>query len=236
MTTAEAATFFARSWSVYDQIAEHNYMSHREIYAKVAELLKQRKDRCKYRLLDLGCGNVRFLAPCLVQSPPACYQGVDLSEMALHEARTFLAELHCPIELTQGDLLETVEATDQQWDVIFTGFALHHLTRDEKARLFCAAGRCLSANGCLLMIDVVREEGQSREDYLREYLTEMRERWTQIPPDQLELACEHVAACDYPEYLADLREMAATSGLVNSHVFARYGQHYAVLFSREVPP
>ncbi|MGB9093053.1 MAG: hypothetical protein WCB93_02965 [Gallionella sp.] len=66
MTTAEATAFFARSWSVYDRIAEHNYMSHREIYAKVAELLKQRKDRNEYRLFDLGCGNARFLASCLV--------------------------------------------------------------------------------------------------------------------------------------------------------------------------
>jgi cyclopropane fatty-acyl-phospholipid synthase-like methyltransferase len=233
MTTVEATSFFARTWSVYDQIAAHNYMSHRELYAKVAELLKQRKDRSDYRLLDLGCGNARFLAPCLVQSPPACYQGVDMSEMALHEAQSFVADLHFPVELTHGDLLKVVEATDQPWDVIFSGFALHHLTRDEKARLFRAAGRCLSAKGWLLMIDIVREEGQSREDFLREYLREMRERWTQIPPDQLEEACEHVAACDYPEYLADLQEMAMASGLANSRVIARYRQHYAVLFSRE---
>ncbi len=87
MTNAEANAFFARTWPVYDQIAEHNYMSHREIYANVAQLLKQRKDRNKYRLLDLGCGNARFLAPCLVQSPPTHYQGVDMSDTALGEAK-----------------------------------------------------------------------------------------------------------------------------------------------------
>ena len=158
-----------------------------------------------------------------------------MSEMALHEARAFLADLHCPVELMHGDLLETVEVTDQQWDVIFSGFALHHLVRDEKARLFRVAGRCLSASGWLLMVDIVREEGQSREEYLQDYLAAMRERWTQIPPYQLESACEHVAASDYPECLADLQEMATASGLVNSRVIARYGQHCAVLFSREVP-
>lgn len=235
MTNAEANDFFARSWSVYDQIAEHNYMSHREMYANVAQLLKQRKDRNKYRLLDLGCCNARFLAPCLVQSPPAHYQGVDMSDTALGEAKNCLGEFHCPVELTHGDLLETLEATNQQWDVIFTGFALHHLSRDQKSRLFGAAGQCLTDNGWLLMVDVAREEGQSREDYLQGYLRNMRERWTQIPADQLESACEHVAAYDYPECLANLQEMAKTSGLIHSRVICRYGQHHAVLFSRELP-
>lgn len=235
MTSAETATFFTRTWSVYDQIAEHNYMSHREIYAKVAELLKQRKDRKQYWLLDLGCGNARFLAPSLKQSPPALYQGVDLSEAALEEARNYLNELSCPVILTHSDLLEAAEATDNKWDVIFTGFALHHLTSEEKARFFQAAGRCLSDSGWLMMIDVIRKANQSREDYLQGYLRRMRERWTQIPPDQLETACEHVKAYDYPEYLSTLKEMAKDSGLNSSRVISRYGQHYAVLFSRESP-
>jgi cyclopropane fatty-acyl-phospholipid synthase-like methyltransferase len=236
MTTAETTAFFTRTWSVYDQITEHNYMSHREIYAKVAGLLKQRKDFRQYRLLDLGCGNARFLAPVLMQFPPALYQGVDMSETALEEARTYLAGLSCPVILTHGDLLEAVETTDSKWDVIFTGFALHHLTHDEKARFFQAAGRCLSDSGWLLMVDVMREENQSREDYLEGYLRDMRERWTQIPPDQLETACEHVATYDYPEYLSTLKEMAKASGLNNSRVISRCGQHYAVLFSRDDLP
>ena len=168
-----------------------------------------------------------------MQFPPAHYQGVDLSEAALEEARAYLAELSCPVMLTHGDLLEAVESTDKKWDVIFTGFAVHHLTSEEKARFFQAVGRCLSDSGCLLMVDVVREENQSRENYLEGYLRDMRERWTQIPPDQLETACTHVATYDYPEYLSTLQEMATVSGLNSSHVISRYGQHYAVLFSRE---
>ena len=213
MTTAETTAFFTRTWSVYDQITAHNYMSHREIYARVAELLEQRADRGAYRLLDLGCGNARFLAPCVKRFPPSRYQGVDMSDTALEEAQAHLAGLPCPVALTHGDLLEAVETTKSTWDVIFTGFALHHLTADEKGRFFRAAGRCLSNDGWLLMVDVIREENQSREDYLKGYLKDMRERWTQIPRDELETACEHVATYDYPEYLSSLQEMAKASGL-----------------------
>jgi len=209
-------------------------MYHREIHAEIADLLKQRKDQNQYQLLDLGCGNVRFLAPCLMQSPPAHYEGVDLSETALEEARDHLAGLPCPVVLTHGDLLEAAESTNRNWDVIFTGFALHHLTPEEKARFFHAAGQRLSDGGWLLMVDVVREENQSREDYLENYLKHMREHWTQIPPDQLESACAHVAAYDYPESLSTLEKMAKASGLNSSLLVSRYGQHYSVLFSRDV--
>jgi len=208
-------------------------MYHREIYAKISDLLTQRKDHGQYRLLDLGCGNVRFMAPALMRSPPALYHGVDLSEAALEEARSYLAGLPATVILTHGDLLEAAESTVDKWDVIFTGFAVHHLTLEEKGRLFQAAGSCLSDCGWLLMVDVLREENQSREYYLEGYLRFMRECWTRIPPDQLEEACAHVETHDYPESLSTLNKMAHTSGLNNGQVISRYEQHYAVMFSRD---
>ncbi len=174
-------------------------MFHNEIYAEVARLLKLRDDTGRYRLLDLGCGNARYLAPCLRQSPPALYEGVDLSEAALIEARGYLADLpDCSVTLTHGDLLTAVQSTGKTWDVIFTGFAVHHLTSADKAHFFEAAGRCLSEQGWLILVDVVREENQSRADYLQGYLKCMRDTWVKVPPDQLEEACTHVHDHDYP--------------------------------------
>lgn len=192
MTSAKATAIFTRSWSLYDLITQHNYMFHREIYAGVEDLLRLRNDQGDYRLLDLGCGNARYLAPCLKRLPPAMYEGVDLSEMALTEAREYLAELPGQVILTHGDLLEAVELTSKTWDVLFTGFALHHLMPEEKARFFCAAGRCLAEKGWLILVDVMREENQSRENYLHGYLQFMHEQWPQVPPEQLEEACAHV--------------------------------------------
>lgn len=233
MSSIEPDTFFTRSWSLYDLITEHNYMFHREIYAGIAHLLKLRKSHGPYRMLDLGCGNARYLASCLMQDPPTHYEGVDLSESALAEARGYLKGLPCPVSLTQGDLLEAVESTEKRWDVIFAGFAVHHLMPPEKARFFRAAGRSLSDNGWLLMVDVVREAEQSREAFLEEYLRFMRENWKQIPRDELEDACAHVETCDYPENMAALLAMAKASGLHGCHVISQYGQHITLLFSRD---
>ena len=237
MTSAESTTIFTRSWSLYDLITEHNYMFHQEIYAGVGRLLSLREDTGRYRLLDLGCGNARYLAPCLRQSPPAVYEGVDLSEAALMEARGYLADLPgATVTLTHGDLLESVEATSKTWDVIFTGFAVHHLSSADKARFFQAVGRCLAENGWLILVDVVREENQSREDYLYGYLKCMRDNWIKVPLDQLEEACTHVHDHDYPEYFSTLQEMAAAAGLQASRIVNQYGQHHTLLFARSALP
>ena len=212
-------------------------MFHQEIYAGVGRLLSLREDTGRYRLLDLGCGNARYLAPCLRQSPPSVYEGVDLSEAALMEARGYLTDLSgSAVTLTHGDLLEAVEATGKTWDVIFTGFAVHHLTTADKARFFQAVGSYLAENGWLILVDVVREENQSREDYLDGYLKCMRDNWIKVPLDQLEEACTHVHDHDYPEYFSTLQEMAAAAGLQASRIVNQYGQHHTLLFARSSLP
>jgi len=232
MNDAESTAIFTRSWSLYDLITEHNYMFHREIYRSVEELMEHRDDRGSYRLLDLGCGNARYLAPYLKRFPPSMYEGVDLSQAALVEAREYLADLPGEVILARGELLEAIEATGKTWEVIFSGFAIHHLAPDEKARFFRAAGRCLSQKGWLIMVDVVREENQDRKTFLDEYLRFMREEWAEIPQDQLEEACTHVRDHDYPERLSTLSAMAQEAGLGPARVIGRQAQHHVLLFSR----
>jgi SAM-dependent methyltransferase len=235
MSSPESAAIFTRSWSLYDLLTEHNYMFHRQIYSGVEELLRLRAEssyRSPYRLLDLGCGNARFLAPCLKRMPPRSYQGVDLSAAALAEAHAYLAELPGEVVLVQGDLLEAVESTAESWDILFTGFALHHLMTEQKARFFRAAGRCLTEKGWLILVDVMREENQDRETYLEGYLRFMREEWTAVPREQLEEACAHVRDYDYPEPLSTLQEMAREAGLPHMQLIGRHAQHHALLFAR----
>lgn len=231
MSTNQPTTIFTQSWSLYDLITAYNYMFHQEIYEGVQKLLGLRQDVTRYRLMDLGCGNARFMAPCLLKYPPSYYEGVDLSETALAEAKTYLAPLTCPVKLTHNDLLTSIESTQDQWDIIFSGFAVHHLTLEDKTRFFNAVGRSLSKQGWLILVDVVREEHQDRETYLNHYLQFMRETWTKVPPEQLEEACTHVHDHDYPETFSTLQNMAIAAGLHTQRIISRYGQHYTLLFS-----
>ena len=221
---------FRKAWPLYDAITEKNYMFHLEIYAHVTALLKERRAQGPYHLLDLGCGNARFLAPCLQAAVPETYDGVDLSASALDEARTYLKGIP-NTALHHKEMLQAVEDTDSAFDIIFTGFAVHHLDPAAKQRLFHACAERLVPGGQFIMVDVVREEGQSREQYLDDYLNFMRTHWTEVQPEHLDDACAHVAAYDFPETVADLPLMAKQAGLSQTEVVGRYQQHYILRFT-----
>ncbi len=222
-------TLFRQSWSLYDAIAAENYMFHRELYARVAELLKKRSEKGPYSILDLGCGNARFLAPCLLSAPPESYTGVDLSGVALEEAADYLKGVP-RVSLRNQDMLEAVADVEATYELIFTGYAVHHLPSGAKAQLFHSAAGRLAPGGEIIMVDVLREEGQSREAYLREYIGIMSNDWTAVKREHVEEACAHVAAHDFPETFSGLVQMAEAAGLRKIQLLDRHTHHHLMLF------
>lgn len=226
----EQTALFRSNWSLYDAICEHNYMFHREIYELVGRELTSRRRPDGLSILDLGCGNARYLAPWLQAAPPRRYVGVDLSVPALDEARGFLAALE-DVSLRHGDMLHTVQALGEAFDIIFSSFAVHHLQTAEKQALFEACAPRLAPGGLMLLVDVVREEGQSRDECVEGYLRMMRTEWTRVPADAIEQACAHVAAHDFPESFSELSGLAAKAGLRESRLLARFGRHAVIGFA-----
>jgi SAM-dependent methyltransferase len=230
-TPDDETALFRTSWSLYDALSAKNYMFHHEIYALVADMLGRRHAAGAYTLLDLGCGNTRFLAPCLKAAPPSRYEGVDLSATALDEARGYLrglpdVALHCQ------DMLLAVREASAAFDVIFTGFAVHHLESEQKQQLFHECAAKLVPGGCFIMVDVAREEGQTREQYLEGYLDTMRTRWTAICSEDIDAACAHVASFDFPETVSSLTRMADTASFRETRLVERFEQHHVMLFTR----
>lgn len=224
---------FRKSWSLYDAIAAENSMFHRELYTQVERILTKRHSNGPYSILDLGCGNARFLAPCLRAAPPSRYVGVDLSTVALAEAREYLAGLD-GVTLVEGDMVEyvnTLEKRGERFDVIFTGYAMHHLSQVGKRDLIRCGSHRMPMSGEYLIIDVLREQDQSREDYIDRYLTMMREEWTGVPPEMIEEACAHVAAHDHPETFHYLAWQAEEAGWRTFEIIEHHGPHHLLRFS-----
>jgi ubiquinone/menaquinone biosynthesis C-methylase UbiE len=228
--TEDETHLFRTSWSLYDALSEKNYMYHREIYAHIASLLQQRHENGGYSMIDLGCGNTRFLAPCLKVAPPARYDGVDLSSTALDEARSHLSGLE-NITLHCKDMLHALhEREEASLDTIFSSFAVHHLGVAEKQQLFHACARVLAPGGVFILVDIAREEGESRQQYLDTYLHTLRSQWTAVRPEDIDAACAHVAAYDFPETVADLQQMGTNAAFRESTLVERFAQHHVLVF------
>lgn len=228
----EASGFFRRSWSLYDAIVESNHMHHREIYETVEGVIGDRSGKGDFQMTDLGCGNARCIEPILRRHAPRSYLGVDLSEAALAEGSRFLKGLE-GVAWQCADLLEYVETEHSPFEVVFSGFAIHHLSGEEKHRLFKALSAKLSKGGFFLMVDVVREEGMSREDHVASYTGMMREKWHGIPADALEEGCSHVLAYDFPATALELRSAAMDAGFLRMEELLKKGPHRVFLFSNQ---
>ncbi len=226
---------FFDEWSVYDQVLDHNYMHHDEIYRDVQRFFADRFDHRPLTLLDLGCGSARHLAQALKGRSISRYVGYDLSDVALAHAAQNLASLDCPVELCQGDLLEGLRASGEKFDVIFISFALHHLASAEKQLFFSSAQERLKGDGILLLIDTMREDGEERPVYLDRYCAWLRSTCETLSPPALDLLCDHIRGNDYPETTATLRAMAARSGFGRGMEISGIGWHHAWCFDRAAP-
>jgi SAM-dependent methyltransferase len=199
MTTVrhpEVNDFFS-NWQVYQTVLETNSMEHRQIFAAVADILKERTT--PFTLLDLGCGDATAIAPLLRDLPLQGYVGVDCTAPVLELARTNLGSLGDRARFEVGDLLEYLETSHGCVDLILVSFALHHLANPAHKRRFLElAYSHLNPGGELILVDIVRRPGQSREQYVERYGREVVPTWP-IPPRMQAQILDHVRANDWPE-------------------------------------
>ena len=180
-------------------------------------------------MLDLGCGDCATLAPILSGLALKNYTGFDLSETALAFADKTLSHLNCPVTLVHGHLLEGL-AEDTKYDVIYCSFALHHLPTREKADFFDLAARRLTGRGLLLLVDIVRADGETLGQFHQNYCDWLRRCWSGLNPSEQQSACAHVMANVLPESEAVLMAQAEAAGLRAAHRTIRHDWHQVLCF------
>lgn len=192
-TDPDVASFFS-SWEIYRAVIDSDAMEHRDIYSRVHSILVQRP--APFTLLDLGCGDAAGIGPALEGTQLQRYVGVDCAAPALEYAAATLADLDAVIDLRLGDLMDTIKDPTQRFDVILASFALHHFADDDKQVFLAAARERLNPGGELILIDVVRRPGESRDEYLSRYATNV-ESWP-VDADKRDRIMAHVNGFDYP--------------------------------------
>ncbi|OQW86967.1 MAG: hypothetical protein BWK78_09530 [Thiotrichaceae bacterium IS1] len=213
---------------MYSKVVAYNYLFHQEIYADITQVLG--KIHHSFSLLDLGCGDATCLAPVLAKLPVISYCGVDLSPAALELAKQNLSVLPCTVEFCHTDLLQALRNINQRYDVIFSSFAVHHLSFGEKTEFFQLAIQHLNKDGILLLVDAVREESEDLPTYLNAYCDQVHNQWHHIDLEEKEFICRHVTTDDFAETASTLQMMAVQAGFSSCQKVSKYSMNQVFCF------
>ncbi len=217
---------FRKTWATYQKVISNNLMFHREITTAVRKLLESRQG--PLNVLDLGCGDAAHISKILDPAQVAEYCGCDLSPYALDVARNNLEPLGIRVNLLCRDMVAVLkEAPEKHFDVVYSSYALHHLPTRDKQTFFNECGRTLRENGCVILVDVMLEEQQTRPAYLDSYNGAVATLWKALTPYERDQVQEHIRNCDFPETPTVLHMLASNAGLTTCHRLEKQTWHEA---------
>lgn len=229
--STDPITIFRKTWATYQKVISNNLMFHREISAAVSQLFKANGE--PLRLIDLGCGDASHILKLLEPGELAEYCGCDLSQYALDEARKNLEPFGAAINLCCKDMLSVLkEAPANHFDIVYSSYALHHLPAEGKLEVFTECHRALRDNGSMILVDVMRDEGQARQEYLYSYNKAVRTQWEALTPDERNQVQEHIRSCDFPETASTLEQLARNAGFTKCRRLEKQTWHEAWCYEK----
>ncbi|MEM7561080.1 MAG: class I SAM-dependent methyltransferase, partial [Planctomycetota bacterium] len=155
------------------------------------------------RILELGCGTGNLSLAIAKRFPEAELTAIDLSQSSLDiHAQRFAAESDVgagTVNRLCRDMRE-LNFGDESFDLILSTIALHHLTSEEKQKLFHSCNRWLLPNGVLSYSD--QFAGDSPELY-QQHMTEWKQASTAIgaTEEEWEMWMQHQAEQDHHDSL-----------------------------------
>jgi SAM-dependent methyltransferase len=144
------------------------------------------------RVLDLGCGDALLLATVLEAFPRAAGVALDFSPLMLEQARARLARFGDRAAVAEADLGAPAwrDGVRGPFDVVVSGFAIHHLPDERKRTLYRETHELLSEGGVFVNCEHVssptpRVEGLFDEAMSDHLYQRRRERGEAVTPEQV---------------------------------------------------
>lgn len=232
-TPRNPVEIFLKSWRLYQEIIEHDYMFHQEITQAVASAVQGFSPESHLRILDLGCGDASMALPLMPAAGIANYLGCDLSQPALDIARQKLNSRHIPNQLICDDMLRVAsEQADNSIDLVISSYAIHHLNEPQKKQIIRDIARMLTPEGRFVLVDIFREPNEDRAAYMRNYMGHLRSTWCELSPASQEMVVEHATSYDFPETADFYKALCQKHGLNAGKRLAKHTWHEAWLFAK----
>jgi tRNA (cmo5U34)-methyltransferase len=181
------------------------------------------------RGIDLGIGTGYFTERFLSHFPNSRVLGIEGAHAMIELAKARLASLASRVEFVIGDfrnLQELAPATDAT-DVIFSAYALHHLSRSDKQMVLNQVFDCLAPGGWFINADLIIADSRELEHHLQELgvagIVERARgsdsRFVDSTSTRRFLADLEKNECDQPLTLVGDLEILRSSGLRNVSAF-----------------
>ncbi len=220
---------FFNQWAVYQEFVRANCLCHRE----ARRLLRHRLRAAGggIRFLDLACGDAQTTAGALRGCSVARYVGTDFAAPALQLAAANTRGLADSRDLVEADYMEFLRGCHEEFDFVYVGLSLHHLSQHEKREFFRLVRRVLAPGGLLMCFEPVLRGEETREECLEAWRDYTGRHWSKrVGAAAMAALGEHVRTADFPETTAFLQAAAVGAGFRSMEViFSSGGGFYAML-------
>lgn len=221
----EASAYFNANWQKYQESIRKDMLCHQEMFDALNHFLSQHNKQ-PFILVDVGCGDSSSIYSVLTQHQIKKYIGIDAAPDVLKMSDNNLAAVQCKKEYICEDMVTAVSQLNDPIDVMFTSYAVHHLSPQQKSDFMEDCKAKLAPNGVLLMIDGVLEKGQNRTEWLDKLEDRFKVVIPEMPEEERKSRMEHPRLSDFPDSIQFFKDKAAEQGwkkfevLVDKGIFA----------------
>ena len=229
----EISSYFNTNWQRYKDSVNKNMLYHLEMYTALNSLLTEYIKSSAITFVDVGCGDCSNIEPVLQGKLIKQYIGIDVAEDVLKMARIQLNNLQCEKKFIVKDMTSAIQELHTPVDIIFSSYAVHHLSLEEKFDFINACKSKLVPGGFFLMIDVIREENQSRDQWLDDMEARFKLFNPDLPYEEIESRMKHPRAADYPEMIPTFKAFAKELHFKDFQVLVNKGMYAFLTFKND---
>lgn len=227
-----ASEYFNENWQRYQSTIANNTLYHREMLQELEKFLSTNFKNHPFSFVDVGCGDCSTVISVLKEQPIKKYIGIDAAKDVLKIAEKTLAPLTCDKEFIAENMTEALPRIKAPVDVIYTSYAVHHLSLADKKRFIEVCQQKLSSKGFLLMVDGILEQNQTRDEWLKALKLRIKESNLQLSEEDVNMRMVHPYADDYPEKMDTFAQIAQQQSWSNFQVLVDKGIFSFMVFTK----
>ena len=190
---------FDDSIAYYDSWMQRALPNYHDLFASALDVIPFKQD-AEIKILDLGAGTGLFSSHVFKNYPKGQFVLYDLGEKMLEMAKKRFFEHPTQFQYIVGDYREINGLND--FDLVISSLSIHHLSDEDKQRLFSKIFLMLKRGGVFINIDQVKGETEAvREMYWTHWLEQVNR--SGASPSQIADSIQRRKAFDQDALLSD---------------------------------